>query len=176
MLKSITMFLLLVVGYDPIAFAQVYRCPDSTGTRISYSDTPCTEGKQIVRGSTDEERRRDAERADLAQQRNQLERERASLRQEQAAQQQSARQYSEPNSQPTTDPHACKQAKRELSISSSVQSGSTSDKRRRMNAAIIGVNAACGTTTELIQEPTRVYEAPRKPVTCYKAGYTMVCN
>lgn len=176
MLKSITMFLLLAVGYGPIAFAQVYRCPDSTGTRITYSDAPCTEGKQIVRQATDEERRRDAERADLAQQRNQLERERASLRQDQAAQQQSARQYSEPNSQPTTDPHACKQAKRELSISSSVQSGSTSDKRRRMNAAIIGVNAACGTTTELIQEPTKVYVAPRNPVTCHKAGNTMVCN
>ena len=176
MLKFVMPIAMLAAAYCSTAFAQVYRCPDQMSGKITYSDSPCTDGKQIVRRASDEERMMDAERAAIAQQRNQIDQDRAALRQEQAAQQQSARQYNGPSTQPVIDQDACKKAKRELSISSSLQSGSTSDKRRRMNAAIVGVNSACGTTSELIQEPAVVRVAPRRPMTCYKAGNTMVCD
>ena len=133
------------------AFAQVYRCPDRASGQISFSDTPCAGGRQIIKERTPEEQAIRAKRAALARERLQLERERAAVREQQQAQPQSPRPAS-PAGQPI-DPYACRTAKRELSIASNLRSGSESGKRRRMNAAIIEVNSACGTNTELIQEP-----------------------
>ncbi|HEY9096207.1 MAG TPA: hypothetical protein VIN35_10720 [Hydrogenophaga sp.] len=133
------------------SFAQVYQCPDKATGLTSFSDKPCAGGHQIVKERTPEEQAISAERAALARERSQLERERAALRELQQAQPQSPPPAS-PAGQPI-DLHACRTAKRELSIASNMQSESEAGKRRRMNAAIIEVNSACGTKTELIQEP-----------------------
>ncbi len=134
------------------AFAQVYQCPDKASGQISFSDRPCAGGRQIIKELTPEEQAISAKRATLARERLQLERERAALQEQQQAQPQSPLPVSPPAGQPI-DPYACRTAKRELSIASNLRSGSETGKRRRMNAAIIEVNSACGTNTELIQEP-----------------------
>ena len=134
------------------AFAQVYRCPDRASGQISFSDTPCAGGRQIIKERTPEEQAIRAKRAALARERLQLERERAALQEQQQAQLQNPSPISSPPGQ-RIDPYACRTAKRELSMASNLRSGSEAGKRRRMNAAIIEVNSACGTTTELIQEP-----------------------
>jgi hypothetical protein len=75
------------------ASAQVYRCPDQATGKLTYSDAPCMDGRQIVRQLSDEEKAINAERADIARQRNQLGAEREDLarqRQSQAAPQATA--------------------------------------------------------------------------------------
>jgi Domain of unknown function (DUF4124) len=135
------------------AFAQVYRCPDKATGKLTYSDAPCSDGQQIVRQRTPEERLLDAERADLARQRIQLSNERAAVQQQQSDLASQPR-YPGP-SQPAVDPFLCRKAEREVNVASNTQSGSPTDKRRRMNAAIIAMNNACGKNTELIQEPSK---------------------
>lgn len=135
------------------ASAQVYKCPDKATGRIVYSDAPCTDGKQIVRQMTDDERALSAERASIARERAQLERDRAAVRQQLDAPRANSTQSS---TTPAINQFECQKAKRELSIASNLQSESPAGKRRRMNAAIIEVNAACGTKTELIQEPVNI--------------------
>ena len=143
------------------ASAQVYRCPDKATGRVIYSDAPCADGRQIVKQLSDEERALSAERASIARERAQLERERAALRQQRDSSRQQPQQ-SQDSSRPAIDQFACQKAKRELSIASNLQSESPAGKRRRMNAAIIEVNASCGTRTELIQEPVKIYVEPRR--------------
>lgn len=135
------------------AVAQVYRCPDKATGKLTYSDAPCSDGQQIVRQRTPEERLLDAERADLARQRTQLSNERAAVQQQQRDLASQPR-HSGP-SQPAIDPFLCRKAEREVNVASNTQTGSPADKRRRMNAAIIAMNNACGKNTELIQEPSR---------------------
>lgn len=157
------------------ASAQVYRCPDKATGRLTYSDAPCTDGKQIVRQLTDEERALNAERSSLARERAQLERDRAALQQQQAPRQQPQRPQAA--SSPAIDQIACQRAKREMSIASNLQSESPAGKRRRMNAAIVEVNASCGTKTELIQEPVNIHvDGGRGSMTCHGTGPTMFCN
>lgn len=81
MLFKATAFVSLAIACTA-ASAQVYRCPDAKTGKITYSDAPCTDGKQIVRQMTDEERMLNEERADIARQRNQLAREREALQQQ----------------------------------------------------------------------------------------------
>lgn len=172
-------FLFACVVASGTATAQVYKCPDKASGRIVYSDAPCSEGKQIIRPMTDEERAANAERASLTRERVQLDRERAALRQEQDAMRAPSPPPASapPASPPPIDAFACQKARRELSIASNLQSASPEGKRRRMNTAIVEVNAACGTKTELIQEPARVtVEQNRGPVVCHGAGNTLVCN
>ena len=153
-----TTFSLALVIFCATAGAQVYRCPDKVTGKTTYSDAPCTDGKQIVRQMPNEERMLNAERAAIARQRIQLDQDRAAMRQQQADQ--AARTVASPQqASPPIDPIACQRAQREVSIASNIKS---EDKRTRMNAAIIQVNSACGLKTELLQEPTRIYVAPRR--------------
>lgn len=155
-LKTTLSFVLAI--FCGTAGAQVYRCPDKVTGKITYSDAPCTDGKEIVRQMSEDERMLNAERAMIARQRHQLDQERAAMRQQQADQ--AARSTASPQQTPQPiDPIACQRAQREVSIASNIK---TEDKRTRMNAAIIQVNAACGMKTELLQEPTRIYVAPRR--------------
>ncbi|MDR3016723.1 hypothetical protein [Delftia acidovorans] len=57
----------------------------------------------------------------------------------------------------------CKQARKELEFVSSIRTISQDEKRLRTNAAITGVNAACGSNTPLMQEPPKVIETLRAP-------------
>lgn len=165
----------LVTACLPVG-AQVFRCPDKATGKITYSDAPCSDGRQIVRERTPEEKQLDAERAELARQRRQLSNEKAAVEQQQRALASPTTNPAGP-SQPAVDPFLCRKAQREMSIASNMQSGSPSDKRRRMNAAIIEVNSACGTKTELIQEPVKVEVRPQRgPMICHGSGATMFCN
>lgn len=150
-MKSVLVFALATACLS--AGAQVYRCPDKATGKLTYSDAPCANGRQIVRERTPEEQQLDAERAELARQQIQLSNERTAVIQQQrdlALQQR----YSGP-SQPAIDPFLCRKAEREVTVASNTQTGTAADKRRRMNAAIIAMNNACGKNTELIQEPSR---------------------
>ncbi len=63
-MKATVLFLLAVI--TSAASAQVYRCPDPQTGKTTYSDSPCTQGKQIDRPRTLEERMLDEERAAVA--------------------------------------------------------------------------------------------------------------
>ncbi len=161
MLKETT-FLIVALATAVTASAQVYKCPDKATGRIVYSDAACDDGQQIVKPTTPEERALNAERAALARERLQLDMDRAELRKEQQQDASAAEAPPPSAATPPIDHYACQKAKRELSISSNLQTESPEGKRQRMNAAIVEVNAACGTRTELIQEPARVTVVPRK--------------
>lgn len=170
MLKIAALFAAAMVTCTT-ASAQVYRCPDKATGRLTYSDAPCMDGKQIVRQLSDEERAMSAERSSLARERAQLERDRAAMQQQATVprQQQQAQ-----ASAPVIDQIACQRAKRELAIASNIKS---EDKRTRMNRAIIEVNASCGTKTELIQEPVNIHiDGGRGSMTCHGTGPTKFCN
>ena len=64
----------------------------------------------------------------------------------------------------------CQKAKRELSISTNIQSLAPAEKRIRMNAAIAQVNAACGTNMEQVKEPKRDF------LLCTGDGPTKICQ
>lgn len=165
---------MLTMAACATASAQVYKCPDPVTKKVTYSDAPCTDGKQIVRQMTDEERALSAERANIARERIQLERDRAALRQQQDAPRAHAPQAA---AAPAINQFECQKAKREAAIASNMNSGDNDSKRRRMNRAIIEVNEACGTKTELLQEPPKIFVQPRRgAMTCHGAGATMVCN
>lgn len=68
------------------------------------------------------------------------------------------------------DSMECQKAKRELSISTNIQSLSPAAKRARMNAAIAQVNAACGTAMEQVKEPKRDF------LLCTGEGPTKICQ
>lgn len=171
MTRSKLVFAVFAMAACASASAQVYKCPDPVTKKVTYSDAPCTDGKQIVRQMTDEERALSAERASIARERTQLERDRAALRQQQDA---PRAQVPQTAAAPAINQFECQKAKRELSIASNIKS---EDARRRMNRAIIEVNEACGTKTELLQEPPKIFVEPRHgSMTCHGSGATMVCN
>lgn len=117
------------------ATAQVYRCKDSTGS-VALSDQPCSVGQSgelLERKRTDEE---------IDQQRM-------------LGGQSSSAQALSPSQSP-----ACKEARKELEFVFSVRTVSQDEKRMRTNAAIGNVNAACGSSTPLMQEPQKVIVAP----------------
>lgn len=151
--------------------AQVFRCPDKATGHITYSDVACADGRQIVRERTPEERQQDAERAERARHGSEPDAVRPPLADP------AVHAPAPVASHPAIDPFLCKAARRNLSVASNMQSGSPMDKRRRMNAAIIDVNAACGTQTELIQEPVRVeVNPPHNSAPCESTGHNIRCN
>lgn len=157
------------------AGAQVFRCPDPTTGHITYSDVACPGGREVVRERTPEERQQDAERAEQARRRVPPANEREAAR---PPSDNTVSQAPTPAaSPPAIDPYRCRQAQRELSIASNLRTGSPADKRRRMNAAIVEVNAECGTHTELIQEPIRVQtHPPHDPINCNGSGDDSPCD
>ena len=62
------------------AQAQVFKCPDPSTGKVTYSDAPCTGGAQIERQRSPDELYLDRERAALARERFALERERQQVR------------------------------------------------------------------------------------------------
>lgn len=80
-MKSIA-FLLAILAASA-THAQVYRCPNPATGKVTYSDAPCTQGREIVRQRSVEERMLDDERAAVARERFQLEQERQIMREQQ---------------------------------------------------------------------------------------------
>ncbi len=151
--KGLTMAAVLLCGWAVSATAQVHRCADATG-QLTYSDQPCKAdqaGAQI-------EQRKTAEALQL----ERLEAAQASQRKTPLPQQieQDVQRRAGPtaSSAPmvvaqTQSTAECRAAQKELEFVSSIRTLSGAEKRSRMNAAISGVNASCGTQTPLLQEP-----------------------
>jgi hypothetical protein len=66
---------------------------------------------------------------------------------------------------------ACKNAQKEMEFVSSIRTLGTDEKRMRTNAAITNVNAACGTSTPLMQEPPKVIVKANPTITHCDNGF-----
>lgn len=154
---------LILAALTPAAQAQVYKCTGPDGKTI-FTDQPCAThapGTLIQRARTPEERAQDEANASLAEEHKTRRRERAQ-QDDMAQQQRQTRQQAQSSAQQAARSEIdCKEAKKELEFVSRITQISARDKRIRTNAAITQVNAACGTNTELMQEPIR---APQPPV------------
>lgn len=148
------------------AQAQVFKCPGPGGKMI-YADRPCDQGH----GVTMLERERTfediaAERAVAADAEQRKYRARQDAREQQMVEHQmrlSSQQAAARNPTPTSAPGdspACKAARKELDFVSSIRTVSQDEKRLRTNAAISNVNAACGSNTQLMQEPVKIINKP----------------
>ena len=74
-------------------------------------------------------------------------------------------QGSQPGLQDTED---CRLAQRDLDSARSAIARNEAEKRDQVNAAIAKANAACGSSTELLQPPAKAVQpivAPKKPTT-----------
>lgn len=75
----------LVLLVANCAQAQVFRCPDRATGKVTYSDAPCSDGKQILRKRTAEDQLLDLEQAAAARQRFERDQEIETTRQQRAA-------------------------------------------------------------------------------------------
>ena len=154
-------FLFLLLGIGGLAQAQVYRCEDSKG-RVTYADAPCIKGRDtglIERKKSEVEILRERQDAANANQQR-LAKENAELKRREheqsiALQEQQAA-TSAANSVNLANTPACARARKDMDWIQNINTLSDEQRRARMNAAITQVNAACGTNTELIQEPAQV--------------------
>ena len=151
------------------AQAQVHRCTNAAGHSI-YTDTPCAEGqtsKLVERQKSAAEIAQDRANADAATDRKY--RAQAAERAQQDAPPSSPSQTSTPT--PLAATPACKSAQKEMEFVSSIRTLSPDEKRMRTNAAITNVNAACGTSTPLMQEPPKVIVKTNPVITHCDSGF-----
>lgn len=143
------------------ASAQVHRCKDISG-KLTYSDQPCAAGQsggiiepQKSREQILEERLQAAE-ANERKYRAQAVRQDAQIFEQQ--QRQPTLPYgSQTTAQDKASSRECKEAMKKLEFVSSIRTVPQDEKRMRTNAAITAVNAACGSNTPLMQEPSKVF-------------------
>lgn len=151
------------------AQAQVHRCTNAAGQSI-YTDAPCAEGqtsKLIERQKSAAEIAQDRANADAATDRKY--RAQAAERAQQDAPPSSPNQASAQT--PLAATPACKSAQKEMEFVSSIRTLSPDEKRMRTNAAITNVNAACGTSTPLMQEPPKVIVKANPVITHCDSGF-----
>lgn len=166
-MRSKLAFLMVLLSLCGWSQAQVYRCEDGKG-KISYTDAPCAQAHRadlIERKRSRAEIEQERLKATLALELRMQEENEAQLRRELAKQQETKEQQlaaAAPAPDLSNSP-ACQQARKDLDWIHNIQSLSDAARRARMNAAITQVNAACGTKTELIQEPVQVVA----PIQCY---------
>lgn len=155
----------IFLGFSIPALAQVYQCKDASG-HMNFSDRPCTSnqsGGLIERRRTDAEIYRERMQAAEANERKYQQRAAETQQQQMEMQQRMLNQQTHAFQQTPPNPsttQACKEARKELEFVSSIRTISQDEKRMRTNAAITAVNASCGTTTELMQEPPKVIVSP----------------
>ena len=154
-------FLIVLMGISGWAQAQVYRCEDSKG-KVSYSDAPCAKGQDtglIERKKTETEILRERQDADQANQQR-LAKENSELKRREQEQDIALKEQQAAAAAASTvnlaNTPACARARKDMDWIQHIHSLSDEQRRARMNSAITQVNAACGTNTELIQEPAQV--------------------
>lgn len=159
-------FALALAGLSQASHAQVFKC-SGAGGKLVYSDRPCengTSGSMIERQKTWQEISRERSIAAEAEQRkyqalsDQRAQQLSEAQMRLSRQQQSAQ--SQPRQQPQSETAECKAAKKELAFVSNIRTVSQDEKRMRTNAAISNVNAACGSSTQLMQEPPKIIMRP----------------
>lgn len=139
------------------SFAQVYQCKDASG-KVSYSDAPCAThqtSRTVEEARSANEIQRERAQANEAIDRKQRNAQ-ASREQQRLDLQQQARSTADGGTTNPANSLQCAQARKEMDFVTSIRTLGESEQRVRTNAAITNVNAACGTNTPLMQEPTRV--------------------
>jgi hypothetical protein len=163
-------FIVALAGAAPVAHAQVYRCAGAGG-QLTFSDKPCdsgTSGALVQREKSWQEIAQERDAAARAEDRKyraraaEREQQVFDLQMQQSRQQQAAQQYHPTQRQMQSDSNACKAARKELEFISSIRTVSQDEKRMRTNSAISNVNAACGSNTQLMQEPPKVIVRPSR--------------
>lgn len=163
----------LLLAMAPLTMAQVHKCKDAAGNHL-FSDRPCDavggQGKQVQRGRTSEEVYQERVQANDAierkYQRRAAEREQQAFDQQMESTRQQQVNQTRPEPQRQSDTAACTKAKAELEYVSSIRTIPLDEKRLRTNAAISNVNAACGSNTQLMQEPPKVKRNPPMVTNC----------
>ena len=155
------------------ASAQVHRCKDASG-KLTYSDQPCASGQngEIIERQKSREQILE-ERLQAAEANERKYRSQAAQQEVQMFEQQQRLSVMPPSRQPAAQDKAasrqCKEAQKELEFVSSIRTLSQNEKRMRTNAAITSVNAACGSNTQLMQEPPKVVVQPTHITHCDSA-------
>ena len=173
MLRLLALSLALV---GTSATAQVYRCKLPSG-QMSYSNQPCADPKA---GVLVQEQRSEADlmrEREMAREMEMRKMERKLNAMEQAQAQQQAQQRAQPiqQQQSLRETPGCRMAQRDLESASGSIYRNNDEKRSAINAAIAKANAACGSKTELMQEPARITVTPRHS-TCIQTGAVINCN
>lgn len=175
MLRLLALSLALV---GTSATAQVYRCKLPSG-QMSYSNQPCADPKA---GALVQEQRSEADlmrEREMAREMEMRKMERKLNAMEQAQAQQQTQQRAQPamqqQQQSTRETPGCRMAQRDLESASGSIYRNNDEKRSAINAAIAKANAACGSRTELMQEPARITVTPRHS-TCIQTGAVINCN
>ena len=173
MLRLLALSLALV---GTSATAQVYRCKLPSG-QMSYSNQPCADPKA---GVLVQEQRSEADlmrEREMAREMELRKMERKLNAMEQAQAQQQAQQRVQPiqQQQSPRETPGCRMAQRDLESASGSIYRNNDEKRSAINAAIAKANAACGSRTELMQEPARVTVTPRHS-TCIQTGAVINCH
>ena len=173
----IRLLAILIALLSTSATAQVYRCKLPSG-QTSYSSQPCMEsstGVLVQEQRSQESLMRERENAREAEMRKMRQKMRAL---EQAQEQQQAVQRAQPISQlpqRLQETSSCKTAQSDLENAPRSVYRNNDEKRSAINAAIAKVNAACGSKTELMQEPAKIIVTPRSS-TCIQTGRAINCN
>ena len=143
------------------AQGQVIKCTHPKTGAVTFSDAPCEMGQSgvvVQQRKSDQEIWEDNQRAAEANDRKYRQRMAEQGRQYQSAmQERPMQQQSQPDKSRS---HACQMAKRDHETVSSSITGTPEQRRNRINASASGVNAACGTRTEMIQPPANLIVAP----------------
>ncbi len=190
------------------ASAQVHRCKDASG-KFTYSDRACDVGYSggviELKKSRElilEERLQAAEANERKYRAQGAEREQRAFELQQAQARTTTNQPAPINLAASRE---CKDAQKDLELVATIMTLSQNDKRMRTNAAITKVNASCGSTTPLMQEPPKIVVHPTiithcdisvcfdsqggvfnkagpdfmtgpNGRTCHRAGNTWICN
>lgn len=146
----------LIVMMAVAAQAQVIRCTNPKTGQVTYSDRQCVSshsGVLVERRKSHEEimsERLQAAEANEQKYRNRL----AEIEvQQQAGQQAPMVAQQSPPDKSTS--YECRQVQKDHETVSSIRTGTEEERRNRINASTVKVNATCGMKTELIQPPAR---------------------
>ena len=143
------------------ASAQVYRCNDAAGKTI-YSDAPCPAGQSGALVESRKSREEILEERLQAAEANERKYRQQAAEREQQQEMRAKAAVSEPSvPQDKSASLACRQAQRDHETVSSSRSGTEEERRNRINASTVNVNAACDMQTEMIQPPP-LFVAPAR--------------
>lgn len=164
---------LLIAMMAASAQAQVIRCTNPKTGEVTYSDKSCdnTHSSSLV------ERRKSreeimAERLQAAEANEQKYRNRlAEMEVEQQTRQQAPVVAQQPLPDKSTS-YECRLAQKNHETTSSSITGTTEERRNRINASTVKVNAACGMKTELMQAPPVIINnRPNITITNCNSGF-----
>lgn len=151
-MQRVVFFLIAMMAVA--AQAQVIRCINPKTGQVTYSDQRCDNSQSsslVERRKSHEEimsERLQAAEANEQKYRNRL----AEMEVQQQARQQAPVVAQQPPPDKSTS-YECRLAQKNHETTSNIMTGTSEQRRNRINASTIKVNAACGMKTELMQAP-----------------------